>query len=373
MPKPKLSDREIEELYDSGDFRLTQERSDFLLPQIQDFVTNRKWINLRPEYQRRLVWTNAKKSLLVESLLMNVPIPPVFLFEHDLSRYEVMDGQQRLNAIVEFYENRLKLSGLEKWSVLNGRTYADCPPRIRRGLDRRRLSATVLLAESGKDEDQVTNLRRMVFERLNTGGQNLNAQELRNAIYSGSFNELLIKLAGTRLFNEIWEIPPYEDNIRGDHISASLLENHLYRRMMDCEYVLRFFAFGRRSKLRGSVQKILDEFMREHQFASQEFLQSAESRFIRSLELAREIFADEIFLARDEKRSVPLYDAVMIGLDHLYEHRSALTQRRADIVSSFKKLLDDDERYEIVVGRPNTAAAIKDRLDIVENLLREYI
>ena len=99
--RPKLSNRELEDLYDSGDQKILQERSDFLLPQIIDFVITKRWVNLRPEYQRRLVWDKTKKSRLIESLIMNVPVPPVFLYEHDLSRYEVMDGQQRMNTLVE--------------------------------------------------------------------------------------------------------------------------------------------------------------------------------------------------------------------------------------------------------------------------------
>src|SRR5438874_9504746 len=139
---------EIERMYDSGDNRVTQERNDFMLPQIRDFVREKKWLNLRPEYQRRLVWDRRKKSLFIESLLMNVPVPPVFLYESDLNRYEVMDGQQRLNAILEFYEDRLVLTGLETWDALTGLTYSQCPPRIQAGLDRRKISANVLLTES---------------------------------------------------------------------------------------------------------------------------------------------------------------------------------------------------------------------------------
>jgi hypothetical protein len=120
MAKSKLTDREIEERYQSGTLRLSQEKNDFLLPQVLEFINTKKWINLHPEYQRRSVWDRGKRSLFIESLLMNIPIPPVFLLEWEYSRYEVMDGQQRLNTIVEFYENRFKLSGLEKWPELNG-------------------------------------------------------------------------------------------------------------------------------------------------------------------------------------------------------------------------------------------------------------
>lgn len=147
MAASKATTREIERKFSQTAFRLTQERNDFLLPQILDFVQNRKWVNLRPDYQRRLVWDDTKRSLFIESLLLNVPVPPVFLYEWELSRYEVVDGQQRLNSIVDFYRNSFSLKGLEKWNELNGLRYRGLPETIKRGLDRRRLSATVLLLE----------------------------------------------------------------------------------------------------------------------------------------------------------------------------------------------------------------------------------
>jgi hypothetical protein len=78
-PQKHLTDRELEEFYDSGEFRVSQERNDFLLHQILHYVKEEKWINVKPEYQRRLVWDQPKKSRFIESLLMNIPVPPVFL------------------------------------------------------------------------------------------------------------------------------------------------------------------------------------------------------------------------------------------------------------------------------------------------------
>ena len=372
-----LSDREIEDLYELGEFRLTQERNDFLLPQIIDFVKTRQWINLSPEYQRRLVWDRKKKSLLIESLLMNVPIPPVFLFEYDLNRYEVMDGQQRLNTIVDFYQNRFTLTGLETWKALNGRSYAECPPRIRRGLDRRRISATVLLAESQRDVSEDNDVRRTVFERLNTGGQNLNPQEMRNCLYSGPFNSLITELAGNRLFDEIWEIPPYEDNIRSGQVSRTLRDHRLYRRMTDCELVLRFFAFRRKTKLRGAVKKILDDCMKEYRDISKQRLEEFRELFVTRLELSFEIFEENTFrtIQKDEepRLSQPLYDAVMVALDSVYDERQSLIENCIEIQEHFSEMLQDEDNYDVIVGRPNTATAIRARQDLVRDLLNEYL
>jgi hypothetical protein len=139
---------EIERSIVDSPFRAIYQSNNFLLPQIKDVVDESRTVNLRPEYQRRSRWTPKQKSLLIESFLLNIPVPPIFLFEADFARYEVMDGQQRLLAIREFLSNQFKLSSLSVLAPLNGRTYAQLPPRTKRTLDRASLSATVLLKES---------------------------------------------------------------------------------------------------------------------------------------------------------------------------------------------------------------------------------
>lgn len=376
--KSKPTPTEIERIYDSGANRLTQERNDFLLPQVIDFVKEKKWLNLRPEYQRRLVWDPKKKSLFIESLLMNIPVPPVFLYETDLNRYEVMDGQQRLNAIVEFYDNRLKLTGLEIWGVLNGLTYAECPPRIKSGLDRRRISANVLLAESAASDEHVDFIRRVVFERLNTGGQQLNAQELRNSLYSGSFNDLIIQLAGNRLFDDIWEIPRYEDHYRPkeNYISPTLSDNKLFKRMTDCEIVLRFFAFRNPSAIKGSVRSMLDRCMAENREAPAERLAELKKAFENALEVAFGIFGQHTFRIRDPKEkwklSQPLFDGVMVAVDSLIAKKGTLVENKAKASKALHDELKNAETYEIVVGKPNTAKAVKDRISIITGILKRF-
>lgn len=378
MATKKPTASQIEKIYDSGENRVTQERNDFLLPQVLDFVKEKKWLNLRPEYQRRLVWDRRKKSLFIESLLMNIPVPPVFLYENDLNRYEVMDGQQRLNAILEFYDNTLVLTGLTTWKVLNGLTYKQCPPRIQSGLDRRRISANVLLAESNRSNSNGS-IRRTVFERLNTGGQQLNAQELRNSLYSGSFNELLIELAGDKLFDKIWGIPPYQDHYRPNesYISQSLAENKLFRRMIDCEIVLRFFAFRHTAAIKGSVRSILDNYMANNRDAAGEQLDEWRQSFHRALKTSNGIFGQRTFQIPDKNgkwtHSVPLFDAIMVAVDHLFPVSDQLLKHRDDIAADLVRIAKRKAVYEIIVGKPNTANAIKKRISIVTKLFKRHI
>jgi hypothetical protein len=372
-----ITPAEIEKMYDQGENRVTQERNDFLLPQVIGLVKDERWINLRPEYQRRLVWDDGKKSRFIESLLMNIPVPPVFLYEIDLNRYEVMDGQQRLNTIIEFYENNLTLKGLETWSVLNGRTYGKCPPRIQRGLDRRRISANVLLAENISDPVQADFIRRTVFERLNTGGQPLNHQELRNSLYSGPLNNLLIELAGGRLFDRIWGIPPYEDHYRKEdgYIDAALAANKRFKRMKDCEIVLRFFAFRDPTRIKGSVRNILDSYMKLNKDLVPAEIQELRDRFSKCLRIASSVFKTKTFRVPVNGKwrySEPLFDAVMVAIDRLADHERRLIANRKEIRKALLKQLEKEDVYEIIVGRPNTAKAVKHRIAIVHDLLKKF-
>jgi len=375
----KATTKDLEQKFSDTAFRLNQERNDFFLPQIQDFVLQKKWLNLRPEYQRRLVWDDEKRSLFIESLLLNVPIPPVFLYEWDLSRYEVMDGQQRLNSIVDFYSNRFALRGLEKWSELNGSRYGELPETLQRGLDRRRISVTVLLvggtSDGGPDKGEV---RKLVFERLNTGGQHLNAQELRNCLYAGSFNEMLIALSRDPLFTEVWAIPPYDQHVdRHGNVDESLRKNPLYRRMIDCELVLRFFAFRKRSNIRGSVRSMLDRCMIENIDAKEQEIEAFSNDFKTRLRLAHDIFGDRAFKYENEKGeleiSQPLYDGIMVALDRLWDSRAKLMPAKARVGEKIEKLLKNERNFEIIIGKPNTAKAVQKRMDLLTKAIENAI
>lgn len=383
MPKKrKVTTKELEQHFAATAFRLTQERSDFLLPQVRDFVSQKKWINLRPEYQRRTVWDDAKRSLFIESLLLNVPIPPIFLYEHDLSRYEVMDGQQRLNAIVDFYENSFALKGLERWVKINGWRYSELPETLKRGLDRRRISATVLLVGSGEDAEQLpekSDIRKLVFDRLNTGGQPLNGQELRNCLYASKFNDLITnKLSADPVFTEIWGIPTHSENVdKAGKPSVELRKNALYRRMLDCELVLRFFTFRRTSHIKGSVRTMLDRALEENQNVSEQELAQMEQDFKERIRLAKDVFGAKVFRYTDKdgkaQLSQPLYDGVMVALDRLWPRRKEIVNAKAAVGKSVERLFKDEHAFDVIVGKPNTAKAVLQRLELLTKAIKDAL
>ena len=243
------------------------------------------WMEIRPFYQRRRRWEPERQSRLIESFIMNIPVPPLFVFEADFARYEVMDGQQRITAIKEFFANNLELVGLEQWPELNGCTYATLPSEIRKGIERRSISYIVLLKESAETSEEQVLLRQMVFERLNTGGIELSQQEVRNCLFQGPFNEMLFKLARNDRFRTAWNLPRYNPEEESNPSSA-LLANAFFSKMTDIETIVRFFALRHVEHYQRGMQGFLDLYMVRARNFTVKDLEFLENLFIKAMNLA---------------------------------------------------------------------------------------
>jgi hypothetical protein len=168
-----------------------------------------KSIKLNPDYQRRHRWSDEVSSRLIESLLLNIPIPAIFISqdvdvdeetESDVSRYTVIDGQQRLTAIYEFMTGGLQLTGLEILAEINDCKLKELPPFLLRRLEERTVKC--LRIDSTIDPQ----VKYDIFERLNTGSVKLEPQELRNAVARGNFNDAIKELSKFSLFRDMLQI-----------------------------------------------------------------------------------------------------------------------------------------------------------------------
>lgn len=358
------------EKYAQSQLRVVRETKDYQLDYLRHALQpGRELIDISPAYQRRLRWNNKKKSLLIESFLLNIPVPPIFLFEKDYNAYEVIDGRQRLDAVSSFLANDYALSGLEYWPELNRKRFNDLPKTLQRGLLRRSVPAVVLLAETSTGDEDI-DVRRVLFDRLNTGGIRLNPQELRNALYPGTLNTMLIALARSNPFTTAWNIPPYTPGEETDP-SDELLHNALFASMADAELVLRFFAL-RDALLTGkvgSLRQILDRYMETHQNVDDETANMMRSDFLGLLERLVDLFEGYPFrLPTTMRPSRPLYDALMIALSNNPE-LNLIANARA-ITDSLDAALEDDNKYDVLVGRGNTIAAIRERVELAGEILR---
>src|ERR1017187_1326406 len=204
-------------------------------------------IDLNPIFQRRDRWDQVKQSRFIESIIMNVPIPPIFLGEDEYGSYVVLDGRQRLTAIDEFLKNTFKLKSLKVWEDLNGQTFNDLQKRkLDRAITRRFVPAVVILKESSPQ------VKYDVFDRLNTGGVIAEPMEIRNAVFQGKFNTLIRQLSELPTFRRLWDIPTDQ---------AELEKNGLYRKMTDIELILRFFALSHYERMDMKFKDYLSDFM----------------------------------------------------------------------------------------------------------------
>ena len=191
-----------------------------LIDQIKDGTISLRPLSERPNFQRRYVWSNIHASRLIESMLLNVPIPPCYLSQNDDFELDVIDGQQRLYSIYRFIDNQFALSGLEVLKDLNDLHYHKLTSRMRRKLNTHTLRLVAVTNESHPE------IKFDVFQRLNTNTVPLNAQELRNCVYRGTLNDLLKDVVAYKPWLRI------------------LGRKAPDKRMRDEELALRFFAWA---------------------------------------------------------------------------------------------------------------------------------
>lgn len=368
--KKKISNEDIINRFSEFQIRVVRTSNDYPLSVVKTLFTQQDFMKLNPEYQRRYRWNNKKKSHLIESFLLNIPVPPIYLFENSYNSYEVMDGRQRLTAIMEFLEDKFRLIGMEYLSELNGKKFTTLPEVIQRGLLRRSITAIVLLSETSTSDDSQLDIRLSLFKRLNTGGVSLNSQEMRNAFFEGPFRDAINNLAALDIFRNVWGIPKGSTEM-DEHRRK---RNSIYRTMQDCELVLRFFAIRHvvRCGERGSLRRILDKTMYRMNNLHSDAIEQLKHIFINNLEKLIRIFGETAFHIPGSNNTLrpsrPLYDALMVAIDMLNEEDVRIDNHIAK--ERLKSCIDDQNKYDVLVGRGNTISAINDRVDLAIYILQ---
>lgn len=356
--------RSNEDLLDrflSAQDRLVLQASDLSLESISAMV-ERGAIDLAPEYQRRDRWGIEKQSALIESFILNIPVPPIYLSEDDFGRYSIIDGKQRITAISHFLEGTLRLRSLESVPQLEGLRFSDLPDEIQNALSVRPYVRVVTLL---KQSDPV--LKYEVFTRLNRGGEKLNAQEIRNVAYRGPLNELIYRLSETPFLKQ--------------QLKIANKKSPAYTKMDDAEYVLRFLALSEVWKrFSGSFARSMDQFMSMHQHASSEVLNGFENHFVRALKRCQDLWGDYAF-----KRPVSggwrdqiiagMYDAEMIAASMLSaDEARSLSLNRRKVIGATTKLVKQDREFENAIRTgTNTPSRVQYRVTQMHKTLRALV
>jgi hypothetical protein len=229
-----------------------------------------------PEFQREYVWDNAKASRLIESLLLNIPIPVLFFAETPDAKYQVVDGHQRIYSIVRYLENQFPLSGLRIQAELKGLRFFQLPEREQRFLRTRVMRAIIIGADSAPS------MKFEVFERLNTGGLSLNAQEVRHGLNTGRFSDLLANLESDEDFRRCLNI------------------TRPRKRMVDQELILRFLALrDRLPQYRTPLVRFLNEYMQDNRHPNDDWISAKSQLFRETMQLIRTVMHNTAFRITD--------------------------------------------------------------------------
>ncbi len=306
-----------------------------------------------PAYQRKFRWTVEDESKLIESLLLGLPVPSLFVATNSNGTWEVVDGLQRLSTLIHFIAeprillksidkaSPLKLEGLEKVPLLNGKSYDDLPTPIRLAINKRALRVTALSDKSD------LKARFDMFERLNTGGVALTPQEVRACIYRGPFNDLLRELAADETFKKLVKL----QKVRRDDGTRE-------------ELVLKMFAYlDNRASFKGAVTEFLNDYM-----------QSDGPKF--DIESGRETFRDvvsRIYAAvrgpflRKGYATTPLnqLEAVMVALGELVREGKSILRKPPP------GWLNDPQLVNFSTKGTNTPSMLKNRIQRAKVLWAE--
>lgn len=301
-----------------------------------------------PDYQREFVWDDYRQSRFIESLLVGLPIPYIFLAETKSGRYEIVDGSQRIRTLVAFLHNDLQIEQLEVLKSFNGFKFKDLDISRQRKIRNISLKMIVL---SERTTDKTKN---EIFERINRGSDLLKDMEKRKGIYRGEFNNFIYKMAKNELYKKITPIAKWFE-----------------RRQEREELLLRYFAFVEwypKFKQKGGIAKQLDEYMdTTNKEFNEQTKEVMEKEFYKMID-----FVDKSLRYGFSKQGVHqvsrvYFEAISVGVTLALRKNPNINPENCNLANIVKT----EEFKKIISGKyhTHTPDRITQRIDYVKNYL----
>jgi hypothetical protein len=344
-----VSETELIKEIEAARNSLKTDRLDMSFGEIMSMY-ERDEIIINPEFQRFYRWSEYQKTRFLESVLLGIPIPPIFVAEDDSGRWELVDGLQRLSTILSFFGLLKTMPEKNDWVMedgeivkfLEGYNRSRLPLKFQLNIKRATCRVEIIKWDSEYD------MRFELFNRLNTGGTPLTDQEIRNCIFRGvssKFNNFLKELSGYDKFVEL--------------ISAS--EQQVLELYLE-ELVLRFMTMYQNvSSIKLSMGQQMTEFMRKAVYDNTFNYEKYETIFKRTIDILYPC-GHSIFKGRNNVFGKGYYDVIMIGVAeniHLY---GGIAPRK------IKEKIDSDVKVDAVMrkisrrGGNNSVQRVKNRI-----------
>lgn len=351
---PDTNDFEVEVLNIPAEKRkLITETYDFTVSTINDYIENQHIVI--PNFQRGYVWNRTQASRLIESLIIQCPIPVIYLSQNIDETLSVVDGNQRLTSISLFLNNGFPLTGLSTYPELDGLTYSELDPRFQRHIVNRTIRCIAILKETHPQ------IKFDVFERLNTGSVKLNPQELRHGIYNGNLMTKIEELAKATLFKKLTSTGN-DSRMKGD------------------ELVLRYFTL--KEKL-GEYEKpmsvFLNRFAEENRFMPLLTVKELADNFNTNLNKCHFLYGDFAFKTFDKNRkrlkaNTALYEAQMLSMNTISPTLEQIELiDKAGVIDRLEELLNDSDFYDTITKGTTDKNVVNKRItkyiDFLQSIL----
>lgn len=329
---------------DMDDKKVFTEQKDLTLSQLREMCADGDIVP-NPDYQRDYVYNNKLASKLIESVLIGIPIPTIYLCQENDETFSVIDGQQRITSFVRYLNNEYSLVGLMELVDLNGFLYKDLDKSIQKKLKSSALHCICIQKES-------QNLKYEIFARLNQGAVSLKPQELRNCIYRGNFNNMLEEVAKNKYLPDLFR----DENKRKSYQ----------------ERILRFYALSEYTQYNSSIMKTMNSYMAKHQNDDETQINLLKNKFTSTIDIIKQVVGNDAFMAFDrdngkviEKFSGSVYDSIVIPFSFFSSHDlMAYADQIRNAINDLKK---NDEKY-----REDTYAATGSKKRVIGRIMAVY-
>jgi hypothetical protein len=321
------------------------------------FELHRSWKNkvlrLDPDFQREFVWDYRRKVKLVESVLMRLPLPVFYLSEENEEETLVIDGQQRLTTLFSFLDGEFSLNKLTMLPEQNTKHFKELDGKVQRRFENTPL--TCFIVQPGTDD----RVKFQIFERVNEGAMELNAQEIRNCLYRGPGLDLIKQLASDRS-------PGSFRDVAG--------ANRAYKRMKADELVLRCIAFLDLGldAYRGELKGFLNEELKQLNAASAAQRSALLRRLGSALARTKLVFQDHAFCrynpsdkAWARQLNGPLVEVLVVGFDRYFPEGKDLSPRKAkNIRERFEKLCGTETFRDSITFATQPTNTVRRRFEL---------
>ena len=304
-----------------------------------------------PPFQRSYVWKINQASRFVESLLLGLPVPGIFLSKEADGKLLVIDGHQRLKTLQFFYEGMFAGRAFELIDVqkkYDGKTYKTLEEADRRRLDDAIIHATIVKQDEPSDDNSSI---YHIFERLNTGGNLLQPQEIRACIFQGPFNDFLTELRNNKSWQKIYGSPSI--------------------RLKDQELILRFFALLLYSeKYERPMKEFLNDYMGKNRKFHLHDKETLRHKFTGTIDIIANTLGKKAF--RPERAiNAAVFDAVMIGVARRLDKCAIIDDKT--FVKKYYELLDNKDFIQACLTATSDEKNVSERSRIATEYFEDIL